>query len=61
VDDDAIIHALEPFEIDLEPFRWVQDAEELDVDWEVPDVEDSFNWPVAREFSARLRRMAAGG
>jgi hypothetical protein len=61
VDDDAIIDALEPFEIDQEPFRWVADAEELlDVDWEIPDIEDRFNWPAARQLAARLSRLASG-
>lgn len=58
VDDDAIIDALEPFEIDQEPFRWVADAEELldaDPDREIPDIDDELDTPAARELASRLK------
>lgn len=62
VDEDAIIAALEPFEVDQEPFRWVNDAEELlDADWEIPDIDSRFNRPAARQLAARLSRLASEG
>jgi hypothetical protein len=62
VENDVIIDALEPWEMGEEPFRWVENAEDLlDAEGPVPEIDDMADTPAARELAARLRRLAERG